>query len=66
MFLIFFFFSEMRAAYEVTNDRKNWEIIMGKLSPYRIQLVAVLESAFFPSGSVFVRNADTGISASKI
>ena len=56
----------MRAAYEVTNDRKNWEIIMGKLSPYRIQLVAVLESAFFPSGSVFVRNADTGISASKI
>jgi len=22
-------FSEMRAAYEVTNDRKNWEIVMG-------------------------------------
>ena len=22
--------SEMRAAYEVTNDRKNWEIVMGE------------------------------------
>lgn len=24
-------YSEMRAAYEVTNDKKNWEIIMGEL-----------------------------------
>jgi hypothetical protein len=27
---MFNFFSEMRAAYEVTNDRKNWEVIMGE------------------------------------
>jgi hypothetical protein len=26
-----FMFSEMRSAYEVTNERKNWEIIIGKL-----------------------------------
>ena len=23
-------FSELRCAYEITNDKKNWEIIMGK------------------------------------
>ena len=25
-------YSEMRAGYEVTNDKKNWEIVMGRLS----------------------------------
>ena len=25
-------FSELRCAYEVTNDKKNWEIIMGELA----------------------------------
>ena len=27
-------YSEMRAAYEVTSDKKNWEIVMGKYQIY--------------------------------
>jgi hypothetical protein len=30
-----FTFSEARAGYEVTNDKKNWEIIVGEL--YKIE-----------------------------
>lgn len=31
-------YSEMRAGYEVTNDKKNWEIVMGGLSSYLLLL----------------------------
>ena len=34
-------YSEMRAGYEVTNDKKNWEIVMGGLSSFLLLLLFI-------------------------
>ena len=35
-------FSEFRAGYEVTNDRKNWEVIVGKWASFSLFFFGVV------------------------
>ena len=51
-----FTFSEARAGYEVTNDKKNWEIIVGEL--YKVE--AYLNSGNRSSFLKIANNKKTG------